>query len=265
MKEKRRNRAAAVVLAVVFLLAGCMESGEQNGMGNTQAESAGYQKIIDDYAGIELQKDQDSADYGQALDQVGKYLERPDAQSLKTARVSVQNLIREMKQEEAGAAACVPKDELKILLEEYGISYEEYVGNADERSEDLHNYIRVLEVLDEYLSYEETDDFSRKELKYTYEMSVKEHEIMKSYHYISINYWFAGWQKEAVTYVRQKVLGRLASFSAGEEETWENEKKAVEQKLERKLNQLEELDEEWTEHLGKYREYVYQMQQENGR
>lgn len=265
MFRGKAAQAAGLMLLVMVVLAGCGSgrTGSRQDMpaaGKMQKSAKGYQIIVDDYAQIILRQDQDSARYEQALEQVGIYLEQPGREPLQAARDEVQSAVQELEQAAADISPYQPEEGFAELLAESGISYVEYAANADSRSESLYDYAQTLKNLDEYLRYEEQNDFTRGELQFLYEMSCEEHRITKGYCYYGINYWFAEWGEENLPYIEQQILGRLTSFCA-DEAVWEHSRAAVEQHMERYLNELEGLNAQWAEHLGNYQEEVYQQQQ----
>ena len=133
--------------------------------------------------------------------------------------------------------------------------------NADARADELADYVSTLKVLDEFLSYEETGDLTRDALRMEYQMTAETQDILRSYNYCGINYWFAGWGEEEVSYVKRKVHDHLQSFSA-EQETWKDDRDAVEQRMTAYMNELEDLMEEWADYLGDYQEEIYQIQKD---
>ncbi|MCI9416289.1 MAG: hypothetical protein HFI82_02590 [Eubacterium sp.] len=250
MNQKIRKAAAFLAAAALFpVVCGCGEASGEDG----------YKVIADDYSKIILQRDLDSAEYDSALAAVGHYLNDPDKESLQSALSAVQHTARQMSEEAEQTKAYQMDEEFSELLQEYGIEPEEYLMNADERKQNLYDYISTLNTLDEYLTYEHENYVTGKALKKEYEMQIAIQKIMRSYDYCGINYWFAGWGEEETEYVKQKVHENLASFEA-EDEAWQDTREAVEQRMEFYLNELEERMEEWAQYLGDYQEELYQMQ-----
>lgn len=245
------KKRMGLIVAAALLLAGC-KNKEQVGKED-------YEIIVDDYAKILLLQDSDSADYDRALEAVGSYLKEPDEETLKTARSFVQETVSQMEETSSEITSYEITEDFSDLLKEHGIEPEEYMMNADARPEELADYISTLQTLEEYLGYEETDDLTRSDLSEQYEMAVRVQEIMKNYNYCGINYWFAGWEEEAVSYVKQQVQDKLASFYAGQE-AWQDDRDAVEQRMMIYLNELEELLEEWADRIGERQDEQYQLQ-----
>lgn len=242
-----------IVFAAVCLLAGC---------GGKTGPDSGSQAIVDDYAEIILQRDADSADYDSALSAVGNYLEKKDSETLKAAESLLRDTIDRMKKAAEKTEPYQMDDDFEELLKKHNIEPEEYVMNADERSQNLQHYVESLEVLNEYLSYEEEDSLTRDALAKEYEMVVKIQEVFRRYDYCGINYWFAGWEEEETAYVREQVHDKLKSFSAVEE-VWQDDRDAVEQRMEIYLNEVEELSGEWADYIGEYQDELYQLQKDS--
>lgn len=239
------------VLAVLLLLAGCS--------GKEQAD--GYKVIVDDYAAIILQRDLDSADYDNALAVVGTYMEKQNDAALQSARTLLGDTILRMEEASEGITSYQMKEDFSKLLQEHGIESEEYMWNADERKQTLEDYMITMKALDEYLSYEEDHSLMDQSLAMQYEMAVKVQNIMRSYEYCGINYWFAGWEEEKQEYIRQEVYEKLLSFDAPEE-TWQDDRDAVEERMGIYLNELEELYQEWANYLGEYQDELYQLERD---
>lgn len=252
MKKQKNRRVEIAAFSAAFLLAGCAGDAEQ---------AHGYRDIVDDYAVILLNQDADSAGYDGALLAVGEYLENPGKDALLEAETAVKAAISQLEEAEESFESKVLDGNFSKLLKEYGIEPEEYMMMADERAEDLYDYVSSLKAFEEYLSYEKEDDLTRDALKAAYGMASKEQEVWRAYHYCGINYWFAGWGEEETDYVRQKVHDNLQSFSA-EQEAWQDDRDAVEQRMTFYLNQMEELMQERADDLGERQEEMYQMEGE---
>lgn len=252
MKKQKNRRVEIAVFSAVFLLAGCAGDEER---------PSGYRDIVDDYAEILLNQDADSAGYDEALLAVGAYLENPGEDELLEAETAVKDAISRLEEAEESFEPKTLDGNFSKLLKEYGIEPEEYMMMADERAEYLYDYVSSLKAFEEYLSYEKEDDLTRDALKAAYEMASKEQEVWRAYHYCGINYWFAGWEEEETDYVRQKAHDNLQSFSA-EQEAWQDDRDAVEQRMTFYLNQMEELMQERADDLGERQEELYQMEGE---
>ena len=231
------------------------------GCGNKQQAEEAYKIIVDDYANIMLRQDLDSAEYDGALSAVNSYLQKPDAETLQAARTKVQKTVSSMEEASAEITSYTMEKGFSDTLKEYGIEPEEYLMNADARADELADYVSTLKVLDEFLSYEETGDLTRDALRMEYQMTAETQDILRSYNYCGINYWFAGWGEEEVSYVKRKVHDHLQSFSA-EQETWKDDRDAVEQRMTAYMNELEDVMEEWADYLGDYQEEIYQIQKD---
>lgn len=243
-----------MMLSMTVLLCGC-------GAGKDKQEED-YKMIVDDFAREVLLQDQDSALYDETLAAVGQYMENPDADTLTLACQTVQEALEQM---DEAVSACVPyemDEEFEALLQDYGIDPEEYKIHADARSASMSGYISNLETLAVYLENERGDGAVGRVLRFLYEFYGNEQELMRGYGYCSINYWFAGWDDEAVEYVQQQVLSRLQSF-AMDESVWEVQRDAVERKMSAYLDQYELLIDDWTKFLGENREDLYELEMES--
>ena len=217
-------------------------------------------QAVDDYAVLILKEDEDSKAYDDALSAVGTYLEQRDENVLNDAKTKVRETKESMEEASERIASYEMEDPFEELLTEYQIAPEEYLMFADERKEELYDYIHTLRTFEEYFENGKTDPDSLEELRKEHEMAIRMQDIMRSYQYCGINYWFAGWEDEAVDYVRKEVHEKLVSFSA-EGEPWQDTRQAVEQRMTFYLNQLEDLTNEWAEYLGERQEELYQKQQ----
>lgn len=231
-----------------------------NGCGKKEEQKAEYQKIADDYADLILTEDEDSRNYETALSAVGNYLEQKDENSKEEAKQIVEDVIEQMEEASEEIKPYAMEDGFEDLLKKYGIEPEEYLMFADERKEELYDYLTTLRTLEEYLG-EEDAAFSEA-LEKEYEMAANTQEIMKSYQYCGINYWFAGWEEEAADYVKEQVYDKLTSFSA-EGEAWQDSREAVEERMTQYLDRLEELVNEWSGYLGEQQEKLYEQEKEN--
>lgn len=253
MKKQKYIQVGIAAFSAAFLLAGCAGNAEQ---------TPGYRDIVDDYAEVLLNQDADSAEYDGALLAVGSYLENPGKDALLEAETAVKDAVSQLEDAEESFEPKTLDGNFSELLKKYGIEPEEYMMMADERAENLYDYVSSLKAFEEYLSYEKEDDLTRDALKAAYEMAAKEQEVWRAYHYCGINYWFAGWEEEEADYVRQKVYDNLQSFSA-EREAWQDDRDAVGQRMTFYLNQMEELAKKRADDLGERQEELYQMEGES--
>lgn len=232
----------ALTAAIVLSVAGCTSKQEKNDMAECQA-------IIDDYAEIILLQDKDSAHYDSALSAVKSYLDDTAQEQKTKAMGQIEGIITLMETDSRECTSYEAADTFAQMLEKHGISLAEYQMNADSRYTYLQDYIQDLTYLQEYVSYADESEAYMKDLQTYYEFALKEQQLMRSYNYIGINYWFAGWNADAAAYVRQAVLDRLVSFS-GEDVQWQDSREAVESSMNACLDQLEELYNEWTAEIG---------------
>lgn len=253
MKNNRMRGCIFCMLAVFTVLNGCGKKGEQK---------REYQKIADDYAALILTEDADSRNYDTALSAVGDYLEQKEEKKKEEAKQTVKDVIEQIQEASEQTKAYVMEEGFEELLKKYLIEPEEYLMFANERKEELYDYLTTLRTLEEYLGGEKEETDSLEALEKEYEMAANTQEIMKSYQYCGINYWFAGWEKEGRDYVKEQVYDKLTSFSA-EGEVWQDSREAVEERMTQYLDRLEELMNEWSDYLGEQQEKLYEQEKEN--
>lgn len=241
MKKAKRLAVLAGIL-IVMGITGCASK-------KAQEELAQRKAIVDDYAKIILLQDQDSAKFDKALAVVDAYLADASAEQKNAAQDTIQEMIAQMETDSAACETYEISEELGQMLEAHQISRVEYQMNADSRLTYLQDYIQDLTYLQEYVSYADESDADRKALQTYYDFAVEEQRLMRSYNYIGINYWFAGWGEEETAYIRQEVLEQLVSFSFADAQ-WQDSRDAVEASMNGCLDSLEELYNEWAAHIG---------------
>lgn len=250
-RERKRIRFISCLAAVLYLLAGC-------GGGQKQPE---YQQVIDSFAEIVLELDGDSAQFDLGLEAVGSYLEQPDEGRRGEVRQKVQDIINRMDETKKTIVPCAMEEEFAVLLERFQIDPEEYLMYADSRSYDLTSYMMELELLDQYMEFEETSDAVRDDFYFLYRNIVQRQQIMKEYNYCVINYWFAGVGEKEMDYIRQQILDRLVSF-ASESGTWYDDREAVEKMGDTCLNQISALADELAADLAESEKELYELEKE---
>lgn len=251
MKKWRRDMALLLgVMSAAGILSGCAGGGKDGE----------YRVIVDNYAEIMLAQDQDSLAYDRALEAVGAYLEDSGEETLTEALKTVQDTMARMEEEAGSYVPFEPSGELLEALEDYEMDSEEYKINADMRSGSLYSYLSSLEFLEFYLESErDFPGITRDTLEFTWEFDMEEQENMRGYCYASVNYWFAGWDEEQVEYVEEKVLGQFQSFGA-ETKVWENDRDAVELRLNAYLDNIERAMKEWETYIGGSQESLYELE-----
>lgn len=248
MGRKKKTITVFFLIFGFLLPAGCSDDKNEN-----QKE---YRAVVDDYAEILLKMDQDSSKYDHALESVGKYLEHPEPGALKDARKVLNDAVRQLEEEKNTASGYKMDDEFQKQLSKFGIDAEEYLDYADSRNYGLEEYIGYIQFLDQFLVYEEGNNMSCEELEFQYKNMLESQRVMRECSYAEINYWFAGQNKEIVDYVKENVLERLESYHT-ETPVWDDDREAVERRINVLLDEYEELVEEQARHIGEVSEELY--------
>ncbi|HIZ80188.1 MAG TPA: hypothetical protein IAA17_10420 [Candidatus Lachnoclostridium stercorigallinarum] len=259
--EKRGCRGGTAVWKLTALSLGLAAAVSASGCSG--GRDVGYRKLVDDFAAVTLAQDQDSAAYDQALAAVGAYLEDSGEETLSAARRAVTETRIQMEEDGAALTPYELDEDLAAVLEDYGLDPEEYVINADMRAGYLSGYAESLKNLEFYLEHESADQESvtRPALEFLYDFRRDYQECTRGFCFYGINYWFAGWEGEALDYVRSQVTDRLRSFVT-EESVWEDSREGVERKLDLYLRRMEECQQEFQEYLGEAQEDLYRLEQE---
>lgn len=247
MQRRKRTRfsaAAAVALGILpaALMFGC---GSKNDSQNLEERKA----IIQDYAGIILLQDQDSARYDHVLKAIASYLEAPSPEQKEAAQMIIEEAVRQMDADSEACGTYEVSEELSRMLQDQGISREEYEMNAGSRYTELQGFLQDTVFLEEYLEYADLGEVFMEDLERAYDFMSEEQKIMQSYHYTGINYWFAGWGEQEVECVKEQVLDKLVSFRA-EDGSWESSQDAVVARMNAYLDRIEELNSRWAASVG---------------
>lgn len=270
------------VLAAFVCLAGCKAAEDKD---------EGYKILIDDFAEVMLAQDQDSKIYDQALEAVARYLETLSREDLDGAREAVDGAIGQMNEELKGITPYETRDEIEDILKKYEMDPEEYKVNADMRSVRLSDYVSKLDNLKKKLELAEPEGNQaaadsagpgggeaeegegaaaagvagnsgvqaelREILNFWVSYYTRYQGYMRTYSYYSINYWFCQWDQEKTAYVAEQLLDRLESFKT-EDAVWEQDREAVERKMDLCLDGVEELGRELETYIGAMQAEVYE-------
>ena len=251
---QRGLKTAAVAVAgawVCLCLSGC-------GIGGGGKDLEERKAIIDDYKTIILAKDQDSARFDQALSILEEYVENPGADKKEEASAAFWEIADQMEADSQGFAPCQVSEDMETLLTNQGISVVEYESGADLRYTGLEDYIQSLSFLGFYLEMSDLDEMAMEDMEAALERYQKYQKVQRAYGYTEVNYWFAPWGEKEREYIEEQVFGQLTSLEA-EDKTWENDRDAVEKKLNGYLDELEGLLDEMAEFLGESTERLYEM------
>jgi len=224
-------------------------------------DSAEKKAIIDDYAGIILLQDRDSAEFDAVLEAIGEYIDSPYVQMQEAAVKILDDTIQKMEEDSASCEEYETPEDMARMLENQGISKIEYEINANTRYDALQAFLYDLEYLRFYTEVPDPDDTAMADLKIVYSLISEEQKQIRAYNYTGINYWFAGWDKESEKYVREQVIDKLKSFEA-EDAVWEDSRDAVEARMNTYLDRVEELDGDWAELIGRSQEELNQAREE---
>ena len=243
MKRKIIRYSMLSVLTVVLIIGGITGCGLIGGGKDLEERKA----IIDDYAAILLLQDQDSARFDEGL------ADNRTAEQKEAAEALLEELIQQLQADSSECEPYEPSEELKQMLENQGISLEEYQMNADSRYIYLQGFIQELAYLQEFLKYADKGDIFMEDLERVCYMMTEEQKYICAYSYTGVNYWFAGWGEKEVEYVRQQVLDKLTSFSA-QDAQWLDNRGAVEARMNTYLDSVEDLDDQWAAYIGASKE-----------
>lgn len=251
MGQRGLKRAAVAGAWMCLCLSGC-------GIGGGGKDLEERKAIIDDYKTIILAKDQDSARFDQALSILEEYVENPGADKKEEASAAFWEIADQMEADSQGFAPCQVSEDMETLLTNQGISVVEYESGADLRYTELEDYIQSLSFLGFYLEMSDLDEMAMEDLEAALERYQKYQKVQRAYGYTEVNYWFAPWGEKEREYIEEQVFGQLTSLEA-EDKTWENDRDAVEKKLNGYLDELEGLLDELAEFLGESTERLYEM------
>ncbi|MCD8133553.1 MAG: hypothetical protein LUE19_06840 [Clostridiales bacterium] len=210
------------------------------------------QEIVQEYAGLFLEMDEDGYLYSSALEAVGDYLSGDTSQT--EALETLDAVMEEMEDRRDSVGTYTVSSEMSALLEDYGIMPEEFESFGNTRDSDLYNYLLSLETVYGCLLYAEEFSFQYENLSYYYELDTGIHESERGYYYYGcLNYWFAEWEEEQVDLVREQVINQLKDYLP-ETYIWETDPDVVEQKVMLYLDEVEAYLENMTERLGEQTE-----------
>lgn len=260
------------IFLVVGLLSGC---GKEMAAGHGTAPDTGmaadaepvpgsdsgtYRIIVDDLAVIMLDRDRDSAAFDQALEAVADYLENPEQPDFDAAMAVLDGTTEQLTAELEGIVPYELEDSLTELLEQYDVDPEEYQVNADMRAVLLSDYISGLEDLKNELDLADLigSDWGMESLEFWADYYTRYQENLRNYGYYTVNYWFAQRSEEETGYVKEQLLDKLVSLKT-ETSIWENDRDAVERKLNLCLDGIEALGHEMEAHIGEVQEEVYEL------
>lgn len=272
MACSRRIRGCVGELLLVSLLTVAVCLG---GCGAADGSDSSYQILADDFAAVMLAQDQDSKAYDQALEVVSRYLETMSQEDLDSARKALDGTVGQMNEELKGIISYEVNSEISDILKKYGMDPEEYIVNADMRSVRLSDYVSKLSSLKEKLDLAASAESRggaegaggtgnsavqeelREMLGFWVSYYTRYQGYMRTYSYYSVNYWFCQWDQEKTAYVEGQLLDRLESFKT-EEAVWEQDREAVERKMDLCLDGIEELGRELETYIGAMQAEVYE-------
>lgn len=254
MMQKRREAVLLTVLGLTAAVFGCSSETSRGKFDERRA-------IIDDYAGIMLLQDRDSSGFDEALAAVGTYLENRTLEQKEASGRIIEETIGRMEEDIAASGTYTVSDELAGMLKNQGISRTEYEMNANSRDDALREFIQELVYLQEYLEYADTGATAMEDLESAYGFASEIQEINCGYQYTGVNYWFAGWGEEEVSYVEQQVRSQFQSFHA-EDAKWLDSRDEVEAQMNVWLDRYEAVNGALAESVGNSWEDFKQMEEE---
>lgn len=240
-----RLRKKAVLLTVFGLMTAVFGCSSRTSRSNLDERRA----IIDDYAEIMLLQDQDSAGFDEALAAVGAYLGNRTPEQKEASGQVIEETVRRMEEDIAAGDTYTASDALAGMLKNQGISRAEYEMNANSRDGALREFIQELLYLQEYLEYADAGETAMEDLERAYGFSSDIQEINCGYQYTGVNYWFAGWGEEEVSYVERQVRDKFQSFRA-EDAKWLDSRDEVEMQMNAWLDRYEAVNSALTEAIG---------------
>lgn len=218
-------------------------------------------EIVQEYAGLFLQMDEDGYLYSTALEAVGDYLDGDISQT--EAMETLDDIMDEIENRRDSVETYTVSSGMSTLLEDYGIMPEEFESFGNMRDSDLYHYIVSLETIYSCLLYAEEFSFEYENLSYYYELDTGIHESERGYYYYGcLNYWFAEWEEDQVELVREQVIDQLKDYLP-ESYTWETDPDVIEQKVMLYLDEVEEYSVSLTEHIGEQNTQLYEAWDED--
>lgn len=226
----------------------------------TAGVSEDFYLVTEDFAPRYLELDQDGQQYDQALDAVEAYLARESSQDEAAASVEQAVLYIETELEDWEDAAL--DEALTGRLQAVDISPVEYEAFANSRPTNLQSQQVDLLSLLYYLDYAEENPTSRENLSWSLDKDQKVQDSTRGYYYYGcLNYWFPGADDAEMAYLETQVIDKLGAYIP-EDPTWCSTREDAEEQVMLYLDQVEEILNQFADHVGQQQNDLYQMEQE---
>lgn len=221
----KTRKSLAIIMALVAFMALFAACGKK-------APGITQQDIVDDYAKIALQKETMSLRMEQAVEASEAWLNQTASEEETDAML--EELYNQIVDEYNALESYGLSDEMKQALEKHGIDSADYVAMADERINDFYNDALSIEYM---LAYLESSDYDGMTQYVDMQKGIIKAE--NEYNAWAINYLFCGWSGDALDYVQENIVGKLAEEHQLSE--WLTERNEVEERAAKCLNQIEGL------------------------
>lgn len=241
----------ALALALAMLLTGC---GSTSGSPTAQPR-ADWQELVDNFAGIALQKERDALRYERALSLAEDCLSG-NAGAAETDG-ALEEIYTETMAEYAALEHIEISGEQKGVMEKYGIDPVDYAGMADERISDLYSHGQELYTLRNFVLAEDQD-----ELSYQLDLRKRIRDLEVEYNAWAVNYLFCGWSGEKLAYVNERIIDQLAPEHRPKE--WLTGRDEIEERVTACLDQWEEYVWELARHVERAELELGRIKQQRG-
>lgn len=228
----------------------------------TAGVSEDFYLVTEDFAPRYLELDQDGRQYDQALDAVEAYLAGESSRD--EAAASVEQAVLYIETELEGWEDAALDEALTGRLQAVDISPAEYESFANSRPTNLQSQQVDLLSLLYYLDYAEEDPTSRENLSWSLDKDQKVQDSTRGYYYYGcLNYWFPGADDAELGYLESKVMDKLHAYIP-EDPAWCSTREDAEEQVMLYLDQVEEILNQFADHVGQQQKDLYQMEQELG-
>lgn len=254
MKMTRKVSILVLSFAMLFLI-GCGQKQPWEAAGISEE----FYAVTGDFAQRYLEFDQDGRQYDQALESVEAYLAGEKTQ---TDAISALEIAIDYFETELNGWENVSLDEvLTQQLQAVNISPAEYEAFANSRPSNLQTQKTDLSSLMYYLQYAEEDEGSVENLVWTVSKDQEIQNSMRGYYYYGcLNYWFPDVDGAEKDYLEIQVIDKVVSYIP-EDPIWCSTREAAEEKVMLYLDEVEDVLNEFAEHIGQQQSLLYEMEQ----
>lgn len=256
-----RIKCGIVIVSMIFsalVLGGCGPKQPWETVG----VSEDFYGVTEDFAPRYLELDQDGQQYDQALDAVEAYLAGESSRD--EAIAALEQAVLYMETELKGWENVALDETLTSQLQAVDISPAEYESFANSRPANLQSQQTDLLSLLYYLDYAEEDPTSRENLSWSLDKDQKVQDSIRGYYYYGcLNYWFPDADDAELEYLETKVIDKLHAYIP-EDPVWCGTREDAEEQVMLYLDQVEEVLNQFADHVGQQQKNLYEMEQELG-